>query len=96
MNYNLTGATVSKTYGRLVQTINGAFYDGFGNLLNPFGATNSNISVLWKGDWDPYFRYYELDAVKYNSNTYVCVNDPTASVAPFDSPDLLTSGTSST
>ena len=93
MNYNLTGATVSSTYGRLVQTINGSFYDGFGNLLNPFGATNSNISVLWTGDWDSGMSYYMMDAVSYGGNTYVCIDGDyyytgTAS-APYDSPDQL-------
>lgn len=37
MSYNLTGATVSSTYGRLVQVVQGTpdlYYDGFGNLLN--------------------------------------------------------------
>ena len=98
MNYNLTGATVSFTYGRLVQTINGAFYDGFGNLLNPFGATTSNISVLWTGDWDPYMIYHNLDAVKYNGDTYVCVNNDYyyTGTTPFDSPDLLMVNTTPT
>lgn len=35
MNPNdLTGLTVSSTYGRIVQVIDGRYYDGFGNLLN--------------------------------------------------------------
>ena len=91
MSYNLTGATVSSTYGRLVQTINGSFYDGFGNLLNPFGVTSSNISVLWTGDWDSAMSYYNLDAVKYAGNTYVCVDGDYyyTATAPFDSPDQL-------
>jgi collagen type VII alpha len=36
MSYNLTGATVSSTYGRIVQVVHGTpdlYYDGFGNLL---------------------------------------------------------------
>ena len=91
MNYNLTGATVSSTYGRLVQTINGSFYDGYGNLLNPFGATTSNISILWNGNWDQDMSHYMMDAVSYGGNTYVCIDDSyyaTASV-PYDSPDQL-------
>ena len=88
MNYNLTGATVSSTYGRLVQTINGSFYDGYGNLLNPFGATNSNISVLWTGDWNQGMNYYMMDAVKYNGNTYVCIQQHLSDT--FNSPDQLT------
>ena len=37
-------------YGRLVQVVNGQFYDGFGNLLDSFGnqvgtsGSNGNIS----------------------------------------------------
>ena len=37
MGYNLTGVTVSGSYGRLVQVIHGSpdlYYDGFGNLLD--------------------------------------------------------------
>lgn len=47
MSNNLTGTTVSNTYGRLVQIVGGLYYDGFGNLLDlggtfsegPTGAT---------------------------------------------------------
>ena len=39
MQYDLTGNTVSSTYGRLVQTVGGLYYDGFGNLLNLGGGT---------------------------------------------------------
>lgn len=41
MSNNLTGLTVSSTYGRLVQTVGGLYYDGLGNLLDlgGFGAT---------------------------------------------------------
>lgn len=53
MSYNLTGTTVSTTYGRVVQVVRGVvdlYYDGFGNLLDlgpgtysigPQGATGS-------------------------------------------------------
>jgi hypothetical protein len=41
MSNNLTGLTVSNTYGRLVQTIGGLYYDGFGNLLSLGGGTFS-------------------------------------------------------
>ncbi len=34
MNENLTGLTVSNTYHRLVQIIDGKYYDGLGNPLN--------------------------------------------------------------
>lgn len=57
MSYNLTGATVSSTYPRLVQVVLGTpdlYYDGLGNLLNlgsgtaavgPQGATGPQGSV---------------------------------------------------
>ena len=50
MSYNLTSATVSSTYGRIVQVVHGIpnfYYDGFGNLLDlgsnpgPTGSTGS-------------------------------------------------------
>jgi hypothetical protein len=50
MSYNLTSATVSSTYGRIVQVVHGIpnfYYDGFGNLLDlgsnpgPTGPTGS-------------------------------------------------------
>jgi hypothetical protein len=41
MSNNLTGLTVSNTYGRLVQVVGGLYYDGFGNLLNLGGGTAS-------------------------------------------------------
>ena len=45
MSYNLTGATVSSTYGRIVQVVHGTpdlYYDGFGNLLE-LGAGTASI-----------------------------------------------------
>jgi hypothetical protein len=41
MSNNLTGVTVSSTYGRLVQIVGGLYYDGFGNLLDLGGGTSS-------------------------------------------------------
>ena len=41
MSNNLTGLTVSNTYGRLVQIVGGLYYDGFGNLLDLGGGTFS-------------------------------------------------------
>lgn len=41
MSNNLTGLTVSNTYGRLVQIVGGLYYDGFGNLLSLGGGTFS-------------------------------------------------------
>ena len=38
MPYSLTSQKVSFTYGRLVQTVSGSYYDGFGNLLNLSGS----------------------------------------------------------
>ena len=46
MTYSLTGATVSSTYGRLVQVILGTpntYYDGFGNLLDIGSSLTSSI-----------------------------------------------------
>ena len=34
MTYSLTGSTASNTYGRLVQVVDGNYYDGFGNSLD--------------------------------------------------------------
>jgi hypothetical protein len=41
MSNNLTGTTVSGTYGRLVQVVGDLYYDGNGNLLNLGGGTTS-------------------------------------------------------
>ena len=38
MPYSLTSQKVSFTYGRLVQTVSGSYYDGFGNPLNLSGS----------------------------------------------------------
>jgi hypothetical protein len=62
MSYNLTSATVSSTYGRIVQVVHGIpnfYYDGFGNLLDlgsnpgptgptgPTGLTGPSIESGW-------------------------------------------------
>lgn len=40
MENNLTGKTASNTYGRLVQVVDGKYYDGFGNPLNIVGPSS--------------------------------------------------------
>jgi hypothetical protein len=103
MIYDLTGSTVSTTYGRLVQVIHGTpetYYDGFGNLLDlgpgtysigpvgPTGPTGSNgTSVYWAGSWDDMMLYNFYDIVSYNGNTYLCINSLTPGTM-YDSPDL--------
>jgi len=82
MSYNLTGVTVSGSYGRLVQVIHGSpdtYYDGFGNLLNlgpgtasvgpqgPQGPTGpQGLSVNWMGSWDSMMNYFTYDMVSYD------------------------------
>lgn len=44
MNENLTGLTVSNTYHRLVQVIDGKYYDGLGNPLDIGSASNILIN----------------------------------------------------
>ena len=102
MSYNLTGATVSSTYGRIVQVVLGApnlYYDGFGNLLNlgpgtasigPQGPTGSQgTSMVFQGEWVDNMRYFYYDFVTYNGNAYLCTMDLTGST-PWTSPDLDT------
>lgn len=102
MSYNLTGATVSSTYGRLVQVALGSpntYYDGFGNLLDlgagtvsvgPQGPTGSaGSSISWMGSWDEMMMYFENDAVYYNGSSYICVSAPSGS-APYDTPQSAT------
>lgn len=98
MSYNLTGATVSSTYGRLVQVVHGTtdtYYDGFGNLLDlglgtasigPAGPTGpAGTSISWMGPWDPMMMYFENDVVGYNGSSYICVSAPAGS-APYADP----------
>lgn len=95
MTYSLTGASVSSTYGKLVQVILGApntYFDGFGNPLNiggigPTGADGN--SIVWNGQWDPMMIYFPLDLVSYQNDTYICINSPSGSV-PYSPPDVDT------
>ena len=100
MNFNLTGATVSSTYGRIVQVSLGSpntYYDGFGNLLDlgvgtssigPIGPTGSDgVSMVFQGEWDPNMRYFYYDTVTYNGSQYLCKLDLVGN-APWTSPDL--------
>ncbi len=103
MSYNLTGTTVSTTYGRVVQVVHGVvdtYYDGFGNLLDlgpgtysvgPQGATGATgvpgTSVYWAGDWDNMMLYSFYDIVAYNGNTYLCIDTLTPGPS-YSSPNL--------
>lgn len=103
MSYNLTGATVSSTYGRIVQVVLGTpntYYDGFGTLLDlgpgtysvgsagPTGATGANgTSLYWAGSWDDMMLYSFYDIVSYNGNTYLCIDSLTPGPT-YSSPDL--------
>ena len=49
MSNNLTGLTVSNTYGRLVQIVGGLYYDGFGNLLDLGGSQGIQGAVTSVG-----------------------------------------------
>ena len=102
MSYNLTGATVSSTYGRIVQVVLGSpntYYDGFGTLLDlgagsasvgPAGPTGpAGTSISWMGDWDDMMMYFENDVVYYNGSSYICVSAPSGS-APYTNPQTAT------
>ena len=97
MSYNFTGATVSSTYGRIVQVVLGSpntYYDGFGNLLD-LGAGSASIgptgpagaSINWMGEWDSMMMYFDYDAVSYDGSSYICVSSPTGS-APYSPPSV--------
>jgi hypothetical protein len=91
MSYNLTGVTVSGSYGRLVQVVYGipnTYYDGFGNLLDlgpgsssvgpqgPIGPTGpQGLSVNWAGVWDPMMNYFLYDMISYNGNSYIYISN---------------------
>lgn len=53
MTYSLTGNKISQTYGKLVQVIDGVYYDGLGNQLydlptdyyESIGATSASYSL---------------------------------------------------
>jgi hypothetical protein len=44
MPYQLTGNTVSSTYGKLVQYVSSSFYDGNGNLI-PLNTTSASYAL---------------------------------------------------
>ncbi len=106
MGNNLTGLTVSSTYGRLVQVIGGLYYDGFGNLLSlgggtysigpqgptgPQGATGSQgTSLSWMGDWDPMMIYFYYDSVYYQGNSYINILGLTYGGSPYSPPNVDT------
>ena len=48
MTYSLTGNKISQTYQKLVQVINGLYYDGLGNRLD-FGPTGFQGSTGFQG-----------------------------------------------
>jgi hypothetical protein len=50
MSNNLTGQKVSLTYGRLVQVVDGSYYDGLGNPLN-LGFTGPQGPTGPSGDY---------------------------------------------
>ena len=102
MSYDLTGVTVSGSYGRLVQVVHGTpdlYYDGFGTLLGlgpgtasvgPAGPTGpAGLGLNWMGTWDDSMRYFQNDTVQYNGSSYICVISITGS-APFQSPHTAT------
>ena len=104
MSYNLTGATVSGSYGRLVQVVHGSpdtYYDGFGNLLDLGGGTASvgpagptgpaGSGINWAGAWDDSMMYFENDVVSYNGSSYINVAAITGT-PPFPSPESATAG----
>lgn len=48
MTYSLTGNKISQTYQRLIQFVNGVYYDGLGNRLD-FGPTGFQGSTGFQG-----------------------------------------------
>lgn len=102
MSYDLTGVTVSGSYGRLVQVIHGSpdtYYDGFGNLLD-LGAGSASIgptgpagpagsALNWMGVWDEMMLYFENDVVFYNGSSYINVV-PTSGSPPYQPPQVAT------
>ena len=79
MPYSLTSQKVSFTYGRLVQTVSGSYYDGFGNLLNLSGSG----TVLHTGSTYPITASWsETASYALNSKTAsYALNSKTASYA---------------
>jgi hypothetical protein len=91
MSNSLYGVSVSSTFQRLVQIVDGLYYDGLGNLLNiggtggitvgptgPQGPTGSpGTSLMWMGSWTQSMYYVSYDTVSYNGSSYIClVNNP--------------------
>ena len=86
MTNSLYGFSVSSTFQKLVQIVDGEYYDGLGNLLNlgnigltgPQGATGiAGTSIMWMGSWTQSIYYVSYDAVSYNSSSYICLtNNP--------------------
>lgn len=98
MTYSLTGQTASSTYLRLVQFVDGGYYDGSGNPLNigtagisgPQGPQGPDGKTFQsEGDWDPYMNYYPLDLVLYDGGTWLCIQPTSGSTysPPYPSPD---------
>jgi len=91
MNNSLYGFSVSSTFQRLVQVVDGLYYDGLGNLLNigsggsgsggigptgPQGATGTpGVSLMWMGSWTQSMYYVSYDAVNYNGSSYICLTN---------------------
>jgi len=101
MTYSLTGFTASSTYLRLVQFVDGGYYDGAGNLLNIGTAGTSGPqgpqgpqgpTFQSEGDWDPYMNYYPLDLVLYDGSTWLCIQPTSGSTysPPYPTPDVFT------
>jgi len=98
MMYELTGTTASSTYGRLVQVVDGLYYDGFGNLLTlgggtysigpqgpqgPQGATGvAGSSFTYEGDWDDMVTYFPNEVVTYNGGSYLNLLPSSTSGSP--------------
>ena len=49
MSFDLTGQLVSSTYGRVVQYVSGAFYDGFGDFIEVTGSLPNSASFATTG-----------------------------------------------
>ena len=106
MGNNLTGLTVSSTYGRLVQVISGLYYDGFGNLLNIGGGTYSQgpqgfqgtqgfqgpIGIVPSGYWMDSMVYYPSDIVTYIGSSWICIQPSNIEPGPpYTTPDVTPS-----
>ena len=90
MSNSLYGFSVSSTFQKLVQVVDGSYYDGLGNLLNigsnsntigitgPQGPTGQpGVSLMWMGSWTQSMYYVNYDAVSYNGSSYICLtNNP--------------------